>query len=257
MTTPSPVIDRPSQGNAPYPGLADLSACWTLLVGSSAGLGQAFARELAERNAKVVMVDAGPRLVRPPVRPGIDQRCIALDPHQLGSAGRCRVLLGQLGIRIGLLVLCDGQAIPPQASVWDHQHRIAALLSWCGAFRSSLMRRPRGAVIVASDPDAPAGSPDAAFQAARRRIALDLHRTWSIDRLHVQSLLAAPGAGDPDSLAAASLERLPEGDREVTADTPVAPRGAGEREEDEDLVLLRLIFANDPPRRRRTLTRAG
>lgn len=135
----------------------DFAGKTTLVTGASGGIGEAFARELSRRGAKVVLVARSEDKLRALSTELGSAHVVALDLGKAGAAHRLFEEVTRLGLEVDVLVnnagfglygTFDGLSLEAQRSEIDLN--VTALFELTHVFMPMIERRQGGVILVAS-----------------------------------------------------------------------------------------------------------
>jgi len=204
--------------------LDDLYGEWALVTGASAGIGQAFARALAQAGVHVVLVARRSERLHALAQElgsqhGIRALALPIDLASSGTAGRIHDALEHKGIRPRLLVnnAAFGRWGPFEnttAEVYQAMMAVNAIapVALCRLFLPEMARRAPAAVINVSSPAALQPVPYMGVYAASKvclhSISLALYEEWRGRGVYVQTLVPGPTATEFDQVAGAYGSQL-------------------------------------------------
>lgn len=223
--------------------LSDLKGHWALVTGASSGIGEEFARQLAQAGMRLVLVarrEERLQAVAATLRAeyGVEARAIVADLADASAVARIRHELDGAGIRIRLL--CNnagagrwGRFEGTDPDVYDALNTLntTALVATCRRFFDHLASFPDSAVINVSSAAAYQPVPYMAVYAASKAFVQSfsqaLHGEWKEHGILVQTLVPGPTATEFDAKAGAYESALTE--RDAPADVVRASLAGLER----------------------------
>ena len=223
--------------------LSDLKGHWALVTGASSGIGEEFARQLAQAGVRLVLVARREERLLAVVQRlreqyGVEARAIVADLADVTAVARIRDELDGEGIRIRLL--CNnagagrwGRFEATDAKVYDELNTLntTTLVATCRRFFDHLAAFPSSAVINVSSAAAYQPVPFMAVYAASKAFVQSfsqaLHGEWKEHGILVQTLVPGPTDTEFDAKAGAYESALTE--RGPAADVVRASLAALER----------------------------
>jgi uncharacterized protein len=204
---------------------------WALVTGASAGIGAAFARQLAANHINLVLAarrlpmldQLGAELAS---QYGIRYRAVQVDLAQPGflptlAQATDDLDLGLLVSNAGDMVLGEFLHSDPDALLGELRLNAEAHLRLTHHFGQALTARGRGGIILVSSMVAAQGVPYAANYAASKAYQLTLgeavHR--ELARHNVTLTVVLPGATDTDMVRRFGADQTPMGRMVMPADT--------------------------------------
>jgi short-subunit dehydrogenase len=223
--------------------LSDLKGHWALVTGASSGIGEEFARQLAQAGVRLVLVARREERLLAVVKRlreqyDVEARAIVADLADVTAVARIRDELDGAGIRIRLL--CNnagagrwGRFEATDARVYDELNTLntTTLVATCRRFFDHLAAFPSSAVINVSSAAAYQPVPFMAVYAASKAFVQSfsqaLHGEWKEHGILVQTLVPGPTDTEFDAKAGAYESALTE--RGPAADVVRASLAALER----------------------------
>ena len=223
--------------------LSDLKGHWALVTGASSGIGEEFARQLAQAGLRLVLVARREERLLAVVNRlreqyGVEARAIVADLADVTTVARIREELDGEGIRIRLL--CNnagagrwGRFEATDAKVYDELNTLntTTLVATCRRFFDHLAAFPSSAVINVSSAAAYQPVPYMAVYAASKAFVQSfsqaLHGEWKEHGILVQALVPGPTDTEFDAKAGAYESALVE--RDAPADVVRASLAGLER----------------------------
>jgi uncharacterized protein len=199
--------------------LSDFKGHWALVTGASSGIGEEFARQLAQAGMRLVLVARREERLQAVVQAlrteyGVEARVIAADLADPAAVGRIRAELDGAGIRVRLL--CNnagagrwGRFEATDAGVYEEFNTLntTTLVAMCRRFFDHLASFPSSAVInvssVAAYQPVPYMAVYAASKAFVQSFSQALHGEWKAHGILVQTLVPGPTATEFDAKAGA------------------------------------------------------
>lgn len=209
---------------------------WALVTGAAQGLGEAFARALARRGLRLLLVDLQTEPLEA-LAAELRQQGVGVEAHtvDLADAAAVQGLLAAAAQKeIGLLVANAAYSVVSpflEQSVENHERHIdvnvRSSMHLVHALGGAMVQRGRGGVILLSSASAGQGSPLLASYASSKAwlqvFAESLHLEWKARGVDVMALL--PGATDtPAFRASGAMPRRVQG-MTVMPPAPVVEEG--------------------------------
>ena len=206
--------------------LSDLKGHWALVTGASSGIGEEFARQLAQAGLRLVLVARREERLLAVVNRlreqyGVEARAIVADLADVTTVARIRDELDGAGIQIRLL--CNnagagrwGRFEGTDAKVYDELNTLntTTLVATCRRFFDHLAAFPSSAVINVSSAAAYQPVPYMAVYAASKAFVQSfsqaLHGEWKEHGILVQTLVPGPTDTEFDAKAGAYESALTE-----------------------------------------------
>jgi len=206
--------------------LSDLKGHWALVTGASSGIGEEFARQLAQAGVRLVLVARREERLLAVVERlreqyDVEARAIVADLADVTAVARIRDELDGAGIRIRLL--CNnagagrwGRFEATDARVYDELNTLntTTLVATCRRFFDHLAAFPSSAVINVSSAAAYQPVPYMAVYAASKAFVQSfsqaLHGEWKKHGILVQTLVPGPTDTEFDAKAGAYESALTE-----------------------------------------------
>jgi short-subunit dehydrogenase len=223
--------------------LSDLKGHWALVTGASSGIGEEYARQLAQAGVRLVLVARREERLQAVVQRlreqyGVEARAIVADLADVTTVPRIREELDAAGIRIRLL--CNnagagrwGRFEATDARVYDELNTLntTTLVATCRRFFDHLAGFPSSAVVNVSSAAAYQPVPYMAVYAASKAFVQSfsqaLHGEWKEHGILVQALVPGPTDTEFDAKAGAYESALVE--RDAPADVVRASLAGLER----------------------------
>lgn len=193
----------------------DLTGQWALVTGASSGFGVDFARQLAARGARLVLVARRAEPMQALARElaaqfGTVSEVASVDLSQAGAAQALKARLDAGGIRIDILINNAGYGVygpfleQPLAHTLDMmQLNMVALTELTHAFAGDMVQRGRGKILLVSSIGAYQATPTYAAYAATKAYVLlfgeALHE--ELKRLGLTVTVLSPGISATSFLA--------------------------------------------------------